>query len=451
MVNEMDSVKVIISPDKMAAYVILPEEGDFSVRELTEALSRAGVVFGISPNALRSALSGKRGVPYQVAWGLRPEEPKDFSSSGVPVLVSRFPQSRGKPPRVFTVDEDFRSKWGQLLARGSVREGSVLAFVRNPDNSAIGTTVTGEKVAPFAKKPEIVCGENASLSRDGNLVLAKRSGIPYTDEGGPAVLDRVEIVGNIGSLTGDVHFPGDIVIKGDVSRGFKVTAWGAVMITGTLAGSVSCAGNIVVEGGIKSTGEIVESGGEVSARFCENSVVRAIGDVVFHEAVVHSLVETEKRLIVTHEKGKIVGGLVRAKAGVKAPTVGSLMGVPTVVEVGISPKLRREYSKLKDDLDSVRSEIERIARLGLASRSRGNNRQYDSLRLQRMRQMLEDKERSLREKIASLEDMLKSVRGGFFWADEVLPGTKLVVGLETFEYRSPAERLRIGVIDGEIR
>ena len=120
---------------------------------------------------------------------------------------------------------------------------------------------------------------NARVSRDGGSIVSTTSGIPYQSVDGLGVLDHVEVVGDIGMGTGDVSFPGDLSVRGDVQPGFKVSASGDVLITGSLWGSATARGKIVVGGGINAPGESVESGRGVICRFCENSLVRSAGDI----------------------------------------------------------------------------------------------------------------------------------------------------------------------------
>jgi len=440
------TLQVVISEDKMAAYIVIPAEGDFTVRDVKAALQRNGVVFGVSSQAVLQALSDQRGIPYQVAWGLKPEE-GDIQGKG-PRVVSRFPESLGKPPVRVPVDTNFRREWARLLARGRVTEGTVLAFIRKPQSSVLGMTVTGERIS-FGEKTPFRCGENAGFSKDGTTIVAKKRGIPYSEDGVPGVLALVEIDGDIGGVTGDVEFPGDVRVMGNVERGFCVSAWGSVTVDGNVWGSVPSGGSIAVGGGIIAPGEAVETGGDISAKFIENSMVRAYGDVVVGEAILHSVVESEKRVSVGGRDGRIVGGLVRASHGVTAGSVGTYMGIPTVIEIGTSPRERRELDQVKSQLEKTRAELEQIGRLFRGRTRPLGKGEYDGLRLQRMARLLEDKEKHLTGRLQALEEKLHTVSGGYFAAEKVFPGTRVVRGLTVVDVTSTRQHLRIGVSDCE--
>ncbi|MGI6627378.1 MAG: DUF342 domain-containing protein [Bacillota bacterium] len=442
-------IDVTVSTDKMSAYLKLSGKGDWSLREIRQALETHGVVFGISNAAIRTCLLGKRDTPYQVAWGLPPHDAPPGRGALAPRIVFNFGQSQGKPPDSLTVTTHFRDEWRKILARGAVRAGAILAFVRNLDKCSLGLTVTGEKLPFFANKPILRCGPNTTPSRDGKYIIASKSGIPYVDRQKPGVLGRLEVIGSIGPETGDISFPGDLTVKGDVFQGFRISSWGSLTITGNLSGSASCAQSITVEGGINAPGEIVESGSNVTGKFCENSVIRAYGDVVISESIMHSIVETEQELKLSKNKGRIVGGLIRAGIGVSAYCAGSAMGVPTVIEVGASPKIRRECERLRREITALKSEIERIKRTGSPISPRANQMTLDQLRLQRMSILFEDKEKGLYTRLVSLEEAIRKSKQGYFNAELVLPGTTLTNRMDTIEFTCPEHRIAIGVRGNE--
>lgn len=351
-----------------------------------------------------------------------------------PLIVLKYRHSIGRPPGSIMADEGFKSAWQKMLDRGTVTAGAPLAFVRNPE----GTQV---RDAWSTVKP----GANVRVSSDGSMLLAEVPGIPYVADGEVGVLDHIEIVGNISSVTGDVEFPGDLSVRGSVEAGRRISAGGSIIISGTLCGSAIARGKIVVGGGINAPGHIIESGGGVVCRFCENSTIRSDGQVTVGEACLHSTIESEESIVVGDGTGRIVGGLTRAARGVKAGTVGTPMGTLTIVEVGISPKLRREHARLQSELARLKKELETVER-----NSRGPaSRPYDHLRITRVRKFLQDQAQELSEQLKHFEDMLGRSAPGYFWARSVLPGTRLVFGLSVQEFTAPADNLRLGVIPDE--
>lgn len=441
-----EDVKVVISEDRMAAFIRLSQDTGITMQDLRDALAREGVTTGISPAALREALTGRRGIFYQVASGRRAQVP-DGVQPDAPTVICKFPQSQDRPPETLETGPGFRQAWKRLRDRGAVSAGDLLAFVRNADRHPRAVTVTGEEVARIEFGSRFSPGRNTAVSRDGTSVVASAPGIPYQDSDGLGVLDHVEILGDIDSTTGDLAFPGDLSIRGNIQPGFRVSATGSVLVSGSVWGSVTARRVVAVSGGVNAPGEVVESGGGISCRFCENSVMRSAGGIAILEAVVHSIVETERDVEATGEKGRIVGGLTRAALGVKVRVAGSPMGVPTVIEVGVSPRLRREQARMQRELENVRSELDVARRAG--RRTAGTGAGYDDVRLYRMRKLLEDREAALEERLRSYDETLKKLPQGYFRAERVLPGVRLVMGTDVTEFTSSVDRISMGAMPRE--
>jgi hypothetical protein len=440
-----ESLKVIIAEDRMAAFIRLPVEDGITMQDLRDALAREGVNTGVSPVALKEALSGQRGIFYQVASGKKPEPP--VGASGGPVVIFKFAGSQGQPPATMETGPGFCLAWKRLRDRGAVSAGDVLAFVRNADRYPRAMTVTGEQVAYVEFRGAFKPGKNTKVSSDGTAVVASRSGIPYQDDQGLGVMDHVEVLGDVDASTGELAFPGDLSIRGNVQAGFRVSATGDILVGGNVWGSATARGRIVVSGGINAPGEVIEAGMGVRCRFCENSVVRSNGKITVTDVVIHSVVETEDSVEVSGDKGKIVGGLIRAAGGVTVSVAGSVMGVPTVIELGVSPKLRREQARMERELEKVRSDLEAAKRS--AGRRIGSTNDYDAIRLQRIRRLWEDQEAALTERLESFHETLKRLPRGYFDAGRVLSGVRLVMGADVKEFTSSIDRITMGAIPRE--
>ncbi|HHX29574.1 MAG TPA: DUF342 domain-containing protein [Firmicutes bacterium] len=430
-------VKVVLSNDRMGAFVLLEPECDVTLEDLRVALRREGVTEGISPKALQEAVNGERGIAYQVAWGVPPSE-SSMESLGRATFVLNYPESRGKPPEAIVVGADFAGSWRRLLSRGVVNAGASLGFVRSPSGLPKAVTVTGDEVPFVELGNDIKLGPNTALSADGLKIVSERPGIPYEDESGIGVLDHITIVGDIGPKTGNISFPGDISVKGSIAGGFSVSTSSNLLVSGNLWGSATARGKIVVAGGITAPGEFIESGAGITCKFCENSMIRSGGPITVEGALIHSVVETEDRVDVTGVGGRIVGGLVRAVTGLRANVVGSPMGIPTVVELGVTPRLRREVSRLERELEKITADLQRIAK------PVGSLPRMDNMRLTRVKKLLQDREKAVRERLYLLKKSFDAMPKGRFEAESVLPGTRLVMGIDVHEFTSPIDKIIMG-------
>ncbi|MBE3518682.1 MAG: DUF342 domain-containing protein [Firmicutes bacterium] len=339
--------------------------------------------------------------------------------------------SLGKPPDTYKVGPGFKDAWSGLLARGFCSPGSVLGFLRETDEP---------------HRPALAgIGENVEMSEDRSKILARTAGVPYVENGIPGVLRRVVIDGDVGVETGEINFPGDVVITGNISRGYRVSAWGTVKVEGTCAGAVSCTEDLVVKGGINCPGTPIEAGRDVIAKFIENSVVWSRRNVIVSQAILHSRVEAEGEIIITQPGGRLVGGLSRAGVGVIVPVLGAPIGAKTVVELGVSPRERRIYDSAERDLKAVEKEIDEVTRM-MSPKAKGGS--VDTLRLKRYLARLDEKRKGLLQRIAAMKEEFKAGKG-FLSADLVLPGAVVVMGTEPIEFHEETRFVRMGVAPSE--
>jgi hypothetical protein len=133
-----------------------------------------------------------------------------------------------------------------------------------------------------------------------------------------------------------------------VKNGFEVLATGDVEIDGNLEGTAKTDGSIQVKKGIIRGNAI--AGGCIFARYIENSQVESRKDVVVSEAVMHSNLKAEKKIMVGGRKGLLVGGTACAGEEISAKNIGSNVGTMTLLEVGMRPALRQEYKDISRQL-----------------------------------------------------------------------------------------------------
>ncbi len=121
-------------------------------------------------------------------------------------------------------------------------------------------------------------GENIMLSEDGCALVAKETGHLVFDGGCFNIRTTVTIDQDVDASTGNIDFVGDVVVKGFIREGFKVSSAGNVTVAGNINGAaVEAGGNVTVKNGIIKSK--VTAHGEVKAQFSEYSDITADGSV----------------------------------------------------------------------------------------------------------------------------------------------------------------------------
>ena len=176
-------------------------------------------------------------------------------------------------------------------------------------------------------------------------------------------VDPVLIIdGDVDYASGSVNFAGTVAVRGSILDGFMVQAAGDVIVDNTVqAATVEAGGDVVVRRGILTRAKTrVYAEGSVYARFIENSIVEAEGDVVVETAIMNSDVRSNGRVIALNAEGAVMGGRTLAFDAVIAKSVGSTANVPTYVQAGYRFDVQNQYLDAVAKLRSVQKQMAEV-------------------------------------------------------------------------------------------
>jgi uncharacterized protein (DUF342 family) len=207
---------------------------------------------------------------------------------------------------------------------------------------------------------------------DGVRLAAARSGTLHYDGRDLKISSLKGIKGDVGKATGNISFPGELRIQGNVESGFSVMA-GLNVLVGGRAGSslVSAGGKAVIAGGVKGAGKgVVRARSTIETAFAEEATLLAVEDIIAAAGCVRCNIKTNGKLRVTGETGKLAGGVCRARRGVEVWELGSEKGNRTEVSFGQDYLVKDQIETLEGELEKVDAALkqigERIAAAGSA-------------------------------------------------------------------------------------
>ena len=212
-----------------------------------------------------------------------------------------------------------------------------------PEEGKPGTNVFGEPIWPEpVKDVKLPRGMNTYLSPDETKLFAKIDGHLYSSDGLLHIESVFVVRKHVDFSTGDIHYIGDVIVNGDVKTGFAVETKGNILIRGNVDGAtlVTEEGDIVIEGGVFGKKKaVLQSGGNIRARFIQQARVSARGDVEVDKYLLGCQVICEGVLRIPN--GSVIGGHVKSNKGILAKEIGSPKSAKTYVEVGrpIDPKI----------------------------------------------------------------------------------------------------------------
>jgi uncharacterized protein (DUF342 family) len=367
------AVEASVQPDSMSADITLSaEEGlgaPLTVEGVLAALAAKGVVQGLEPYAIAEAVSdaraGKSVIKRVVARG---RAARPGGSVKTTWLVRRATGA------LYSIHEGNRADFKERDTMTRVEAGDPILKLSNAiDAGEDGVDVLGKAVKASGQAsadglPEHDATVREEKAEDGSTLFVAAVAGELVVEGQAAggcriaIREKLAVQGDVGQATGNVRFPGAVQVIGSVLAGFSLVAGGDVAISGAVEASfVSGDGSVRVAEGIKGARKgTIRARLGIEASFAEQALLLAVEDVRLKSGCVLCNVKTNGRLIVSAEKGSLIGGLCRARKGVDVAMLGSENYVKTEISFG------QDYL-VADQIEAEEREIEKLKELILQS------------------------------------------------------------------------------------
>lgn len=373
-----------------------------SKSDILDAIKQKNVVFGIDETVIEGYIQSPRYLEdIVVAIG---QEPRHGMDARIEYFFNTDLKARP------TLMEDGSVDFFNLNIINHCEEGDLLARLHPEDRGDEGSDVMGNKIKPRAVKHEILrFGKYIRISEDHLELYAETSGHVSLVEGRVFVSNLMEVE-NVDTSTGNIEYEGNVQVNGNVCSNFKVRATGNVEVRGVVEGAViEAGGNITIARGMNGMGKgSLQAKGNIIAKFIENASAQANG-YVEAGSIMHSQVMAGTEVHVNGKKGFISGGRVAATSLIEVKILGSEMGTDTVVEVGVSPVVKKRYKELGELIASDTKVIERAVPILEAARDKYQaGKQLNDSQIENIRELAEvikSKRVTLRQAREELEEL----------------------------------------------
>ncbi len=353
--NKKD-IQVIIADDNMSATLFLSEpakeEDPYTYEEVMRALSNAGVKMGLDDARIHHMVEEQiYNTAVVVAQGKMVQDGADG------YYEFEFETDLKAKP---SVREDGSVDYYNMKLYEKVSEGDKLAQYYPPTKGVFGFDVKGKLLAPKAGKPKSnLRGKGFTVSEDGNTYYAAIDGKVEYCNYDLRIVNVLDISGDVDLNIGNIDFNGDVNITGNVITGVTIRAMGSIYIGGYVEGAVIKSNkDIVLNKGVNANGiGQIEAKGNISARFFENAIVYAEGDVNAGY-ILSSKIMALGKVIVQGSRGTIHGGDVTGVMGIETSNAGNASYAPTNLRIGATKKLRMDYANIIVQLKDIDSQIE---------------------------------------------------------------------------------------------
>ncbi|SEF58683.1 DUF342 domain-containing protein [Paenibacillus sp. UNC499MF] len=457
---ELDQIiRISVTDDKLTSLLKFADVGDdFTVTfDELQGLARANsIVHGLDTEVLlRIAIDPQ---PYLLAETViaRGTPPVNGTDGYVHYLYGRNNDTH-KPVET----EDGRVDLKEVSTLNNINKGQLIGKKIPPTEGTPGKAVTGEPLqARAGKEARFKLGKNVVTDAEENAIYAAIDGlVTYTDRNKVNVFPVYEVNGDVDYRTGNIDFVGTVVIRGNVSPGFKIKASGDIRIVGGVeAAELEASGSVEITAGIVGRNKaVVRAGKNVKSSFIQDATVEAAETITVSQSILHSTIRAGKTVACNGPKGLIVGGTVQAGEKVIARTIGNSLSNATAIEVGVLPELRNELIQLRSQLkvladnqsktDKALILLDQLA----ASGQLGPDKVALRIKLNHTKRQAGEEQRELRERIFEMEKSLEdSDRSSVEVISTVYGGAKIVIGRYTKFIKDPMSHVVFQLVAGDI-
>lgn len=320
--------------------------------DILDALVHEKVVHGIDATMLNALLQEREYcTDYLIAKGTPPTLGSDAK------IEYYFSTQKSLKPKH---NEDGSVNYHDLNIISKVEKDQLLAKLIPAVPGQPGKTVLGTELKPRdVQNLKLSYANNIRVSEDGTELYSEVTGHASLVQGKVFVSAVYEVPADVDNSIGDINYPGNVLVKGNVKSGFVIHANGDIIVEGVVEGAqLFAGGQIIVKRGIHGMGKgLLSAKSNVVIKFIEGATVKS-GGYVETECIIQSNVSAQTEVVVNGGKGLIRGGKIRVSNKVSARVIGSTMGVATQIEAGIEPKKLEHFNKLQLEAKEIAKKIE---------------------------------------------------------------------------------------------
>ncbi|HKJ00756.1 MAG TPA: FapA family protein [bacterium] len=448
-------VQVEVSEDAQQAFmsIVPPDRGQDTLTpaRIKDALEVVGVQKGINYEVIKEVLLEQAAAEQVlVAQG----RPKVDGRDGRVELAN--------PPSEAVWVEDNTADYRELNLINNVVEGDVIARITHPTSGQDGYDVHAHVLrARPGKRPRLKLGRNVRLNEENTELYAAKAGY-VVRRGDKISVENILDVNNVDAETGNIRFHGVVRVRGQVEDAYVVEAEKGIDVGGTVGkATLRCKGDIRIHGG--AFGATLECDGTLFAGFLSECHVKAGGQVVVDEYILHSQVAAKRSIKVTREpQGFITGGRVKAGTEIWAPVVGSdVSEVPTQLEVGGGVNIRKRYDALQERIETNLAAFDSVRKnLTYLQHQRESGAEVDDRKRETYETMVGSGHKLIDELLRQAElhhELLRSLAepeeeiGMVLVAQQANPGCTVQIQTSKVNLRDPVESCAFMLMSGALK
>jgi uncharacterized protein (DUF342 family) len=444
---------VKISSDYYHAYLTVDADHfDFRLtkEEIIEFLKVKKVTFGLNPNAIQYVIDNpEKAENVEIATGIMHEHGVNSK-----IIYEVDTDMNLKHTQKDDGTVDFKStnfvhavKKDQMLARKTVA---------TPGKS--GTTVTGMTIkGRDGKLANFKFGKNVYQSEDGLSIHSSCDGTIKMSGVKISVIEVLEIFSDVGVKTGNVSFTGRIIIRGNVTNGYKVETQDTIEIYGVVeSAEILAGGDILISGGVQGNDDcLIRAGGDVKGNYFNNCKIISGGSVTT-DSMMHCDVVCDDTITAQGRKGLILGGSYVSRHHIVAKTIGTDIGTITKLQLGITNEIMTEFQDLAAKIKDFKANITKLKKaVDILTKQKKVkpddekiNAMYDSSR--ESLKEYNDKLKTTMADFKNINELIEQLRDVYVKAHTIYPGVRVKIGNSHYNVKTEVAMAKIIKDHGEI-
>lgn len=342
---------MMLGPDNMDAFLFIDSPlFALTEEEILKAAWDLGAHKGIQRAEMRRAAEpGCTDKMIRIATGQPPK-------AGVDGFYEYFFRTDidGKPKVLPDGSVDYQNiEWFD-----TVKKGDVVAIYHPSEGGIDGFNVLGDMLPAYMGKDlPVLKGSGFHISEDGNSYISDFDGMISLLDGTLTIKNLLE-VDEVTNATGNIFFSGTVHVKGNVGQGVVIRCMNDVMIDGFVEGAtIRADGDIILKNGMNGDGKgVLNAGRNISGKFLEGVTAHA-GEQIQLNSAINCNLSSEGTIAITKSNGSLIGGIATACKGMKLQNVGNNAGIRTMIQIGASEKMLKEYEEIKQQLGKIQEEL----------------------------------------------------------------------------------------------
>lgn len=453
--NNVKPYRILIklSSDYYHAYMTIEaEHSNFRINrdELIEALKEKKVSFGINPNAIDYIVNNpEKAENVEVATGIEHEHGIDSK-----IIYEVDISSDLKPKENEDGSVDFKS----TNFVHTVKKDQILARKTPTTPGKNGTTVTGMTIkARDGKLANFKFGKNVYLSDDEMEIRAACDGSIKMNGVKISIIEVLEIFSDVGIKTGNVSFTGRIIIRGNITSGFKVETQDSIEVYGVVeSAELLAGGDIIISGGVQGNDEcLIRAGGNIQSNYFNNCKVIAGGNIKT-DFMMHCDVICDDTITAKGKKGLILGGSYVSRHHIIAKTIGTDIGTITKLQLGITNEIMTEFQDLAEKVKDYKANVTKLKKaVDILTKQRKVKK--DDPKINEMFESSTNAFKDYNDKLKTamtdfkrVNELIEQLKDVYVKAETIYPGVRVKIGNSHYNVKSEVAMAKIVKDHGEI-